>query len=326
MRSDRRWLALTTTVALIALVLSNGIVAHMARNAMPRQAIRAISGAPHHIDVLAIGNSLIAAGFDENEMKRSGEIATATNGGLGATDVIAHLALTRLALRNHDVTTIVYGYFDRQLWADGTRQDADLIGNHNILYYLEPSLTRRFASFDWQNRVRFEFFRQIALFRERGTIWGRVEAWRRRVGSIGMPVSGSNRFGRRADFRLLESPDSRAFQSQIQALLDSAQIISPAIRELLSQARSKGVRVVVVEMPMHPEHLAQFYSLPVWAEFREKTKAAVYREGAEYINASNWVADSALFQDKLHLAPAGAKEFTRHLQLALRQPAQSLIR
>jgi len=70
---------------------------------------------------------------------------------------------------------------------------------------------------------------------------------------------------------------------------------------------------------MHPLHLKRFYNEPVWEEFHTKTKEAVEREGAVYLDASHWVPDELLFDDHLHLSKAGRIKFSHLLGEYLRQ-------
>lgn len=289
----------------------------MARNSVPRQVMRRIVGAPATIDVLGIGNSLVAAGFDpeaiEAQFQHWNRPCVAVNGGLGASGVIEHLALTRLALRHHIVKTIVYGFFDQQMSSQVSEKNSDLIGNRSMLYYQEPQLTLQYARFDTLEWLSFQLYRSSALLRERNSVWTKVERLRRTMGAVGMPPLETNEFGRKADFALLESNDRHAFSAECQRVIQSGDFLSAPVRALFEQSREHGVKVIVVEMPMHPEHVKQFYAEPVWETFRARTRAAVQRAGASYLNASAWIPDSNLFQDHLHLSKEGARQFSRLL-------------
>jgi hypothetical protein len=319
--------AMTTTVAI--LVLADLLTVRSARNSVPRQTMRTIASAPTAIDVLGIGNSLVAAGFDPaavmRTFQRSGRpcaavTCIAVNGGLGATGVIEHLALTRLALRDHNVKTVVYGFFDQQMSGDVIGRNSDIIGNRSMLYYLEPQITLRYARFDILDRLSFQLYRSSALLRERGAIWAKVEKLRRVMGSIGMPPQASNQFGRKADFTALEAGDAQAFFLACQQVIQSGGFLSAPVQTLIQQAQDHGAKVIVVEMPMHPLHLKQFYDQPIWEQFRNGTRAAVERAGATYLNASTWIPDDQLFDDHLHLSSAGANQFSQLLATHLIRP------
>jgi hypothetical protein len=314
---SRRKTSISVAIAILIMVGGDLLARRISLNSVPRQRISLITSAPDPVDVLAIGNSLVQSGFDRNTFQQvcreEDRPCVAVNGGVGATGTIEHLILSRLAFSRHHVRTVMYGFFDSQLSDDPPLKNADILGNHNMLYYQEPAVTLQYAQFDRVNRIAFEVFRRSALLRERSSIWARVERFRRQLESFGMPAQETNEFGRKSDFALLEAADTNAFNSRCEEIVESGKFLSPPIEALLDEARQHGTRVIFVEMPMHPSHLQRFYSQPVWESFRAKTRAAVEAEGARYLDASGWVRESKLFEDPLHLSGEGAKEFSRRL-------------
>ena len=314
---SRRSVVQAMIVALAMVAAADVLIRRMASNSMPRQVMRTIASSPPVIDVLGIGNSLMVAGFDPDAVEQifrdAGRPCAAVNGGLGATGVIEHLALTRLALSHHNVKTVIYGFFDQQMSADLAGRNSDLIGNRSMLYYQEPQLTLRYARFDLFDRLSFQVCRSSALLRERSTIWTRVEGLRRMMGSVGMPPQETNSFGRRADFALLEAPDTHIFVEACQKVIQAGDFLAAPVQEMLREAREHGAKVIVVEMPMHPDHVRRFYSEPVWRTFRARTRAAVESAGAAYLDASAWIPDGHLFADPLHLSKEGGIQFSRLL-------------
>jgi hypothetical protein len=308
-------IAVAITVATIIVV--DVSVQRMTMNTVPKQTIRRIVSAPWNIDALGIGNSLMAAGFDPGTVERNsrevGRHWVAVNGGLGASGVIEHLALTRLALQHHVVHTVIYGFFDQQMSSGGVDKNSDLIGNRAILYYLEPELTLEYARFDWRDRISFEVCRYSPLLRERGSLWAKIEKFRRTMGSLGLRAQETDQFGQKTDFALLESSDYKSFARECERVIQSGQFLSAPVQALLQQARDNGARVIVVEMPMHPSHLKRFYDQRIWEEFRSDTRLAVGENGATYLNASAWIPDAGLFSDNLHLSQEGAQRFSQML-------------
>lgn len=315
MKSGATFVAILVTSAIVA--GANWAVGRASTNSVPRQIMRSINAAGPLIDVLGAGNSLMAAGFDEavinDVFQKAGRSAVTVNGALGSSTLIEQLALTRLALQRHTVRNLVYGFFDQQMATEPPLSNSDLIGNHAMLYYQEPQLTLRYARFSWLDRIEFQTYRCCALLQERGTIWAKVEKMRRAMEQVGMPSQENNRFGRRADFNLLESGTAEQFANRCREVLRSGDFLSPAIQELFREARAHGSRITVVEMPMHPLHVQRFYDQPAWDEFRIRNRAAVDREGGVYINASRWIPQESDFQDHLHLATSGAARFSRML-------------
>lgn len=312
-------------VALFILIAAELLTERRAARFVPRQVMQTIAEAPSTVDVLGIGNSLIAAGFDpvaiEQTFQSAGRRCAAVNGGLGASGVIEHLLLTRFALRHHEVKSLIYGFYDGQLSAGVEIRNSDLIGNRSLLYDLEPQLTVEYARFSMLDRLSFDMCRSSSLLRERGSIWAKVERLRRAMGSLGMPAQETDQFGRKADFALLEAKDTQTFVLGCQRVIRSGEMLSAPVRALLEQAHARGVQVFVVEMPMYPSHVKQFYAQPIWEAVRARTRLAVEGEGAVYVNASGWVPDAGLFADHLHLSKEGAHRFSQELaQFLIQQP------
>lgn len=104
-------------------------------------------------------------------------------------------------------------------------------------------------------------------------------------------------------------------------MIQSGNFLDGPIQALLQAARQHGTKVLVVEMPVHPLHLRRFYAQPIWQTFRAKTREAVETAGAGYLNASDWITDSHLFADPLHLSKEGGTLFSHRLaERLLEQP------
>jgi len=312
-----RTICIAIALAALILVAANLLVGVASKNSNPRQSMRRVDAAPPVIDLLGMGNSLMGTSFDTDTIERAfqaaGRPAVAVNAALGSTYTIEHLILTRRALREHTVKQLIYGFFDQQMSENVPLKNADLIGNHAMLYYAEPQLTLRYARFSWMDLVAFQTDRCCALLRERGNIWAKVEKMRRAMEGIGMPHRATNQFGRPEDFDLLEFGSPEEFIRRCQEVMQAGSFLSPPMRELFKEANAQGVQITVVEMPMHPWHVKTFYDLPAWEEFRRGNRQAVGRFGASYIDASQWLPDESDFQDHIHLGHSGAVKFSQML-------------
>jgi hypothetical protein len=190
--------SLFVAIALTAILLfvANVLVGRAARNSVPRQTMRTIDAAPPVIDLLGMGSSTVAAGFDpvsiEGTFQLAGHPVVAVNGALGATGAIEHLLLVRRALQHHIVQQMVYGFADQAMADNTPLMNSDLIGNRALLYYQEPQIAVRYARFNWADLISFQTDRCCALLRERGTIWAKVEKIRRAMGAYGMPIHPSH--------------------------------------------------------------------------------------------------------------------------------------
>lgn len=299
----------------------NIAVVHLTRNSLPKQVL-ARSQASKAASVIAIGNSLVAAGFDEDAFDSGFEIARpagSVNLGLGASTPTEHLLILRSALRNNaHPNTIVYGFYDLQLTEPEIFRTSDLFGNHAMLYYTEPAFGAQFFRLSLHDRVEFVLMRHIPMIVERGAIWAKVERFRRKLAELGTGKELNNRFGRVGDFSLLEAPEASRFSSDCASA--NAHSLNIAVREMIRESSDHGIKMVFVEMPMHPYHVRTFYYLPEWHEYTDALRMNLASQNVKFIDASRWIASEQDFADHLHLSPRGASEFSERLGNQLREP------
>jgi hypothetical protein len=310
----KRQLVPTAAVLLAGILALNVVVAFLARNSMPRRILRhADQSRP--ASVLALGNSLVAAGFDSGVFDTAAGLSSphgAVNLGLGSTFPVEHLLLFRYAYsRGMRPGLLLYGFYDFQLTTADRFAIGDVIGNHSMLYYMEPFYARQFYSLTAHDAVQFDALRAFPMFADRGSIWGKVEILRRAMSQQGMPPQRSNQFGRASDFSLLESDNPEVFRRQCQASLEFP--LSPSVHELLRQARNADISVVVIEMPMRQAHRNLFYDTPWWNLYVAHIRKLLIPLGVSFVDASRWIEDDSLFADPLHLSDEGAVQFSQRL-------------
>lgn len=310
----KRQLVLTAAILVTGLFCINLGVAFLTRNSVPRRVMRHARES-QSASVIALGNSLVAAGFDEGAFDTGARLSTpngAANLGLGASTTVEQLLLLRYAL-SHGIRPrlVVYGFYDFQLTAPDKFAIGDLIGNHAMLYYVEPSYARHFCSLSLHDDLQFRAMHSFPMFADRGAIWAKVEILRRAIGQQGMPVQRSNRFGRTSDFSLLESDNAADFRNKCEASMSLPLV--PAASELLSQARDARITITVVEMPMRRAHRKLFYDTPWWPQYVAHVRTLLAPYGVIYIDASQWIEDDSLFADPLHLSEQGAAQFSQRL-------------
>lgn len=299
--------------------LYHSIVAYTTRNSIPRRLMARARQSPDAA-VLAIGNSLVAAGFNEPVFDRAMQLPPSQgslNLALGYSTPVEQLLFLRYALRQKiHPKLIVYGFYDLQLSTPIRLTTREFIGNRAVLYYLEPEYGRRFYYLSLHDRIEFEIMRHFPMLVDRSAFWAKVERLRRDVGQQGMPVERNNQFGRADDFSLLEWSSAENF---VQAcdIAASEDLITP-VQEIVRRGSEAGAKMVFVEMPMRPAHVRSFYDTPAWRNYREHIRGLVEPSGVRYIDASHWIVDSALFADALHLGPEGATRFSQRLGEELR--------
>jgi hypothetical protein len=295
-------------------------VARLSSHTIPRwtmSRVRQSRGA----QALALGNSLVGVGFNESGFdagmgldKQSGSIDLA----MGGSSAIEQLLMLRYALNQGlRPRLVIFGFFDFTLTHPLEYSTRDLIGNRAMLYYGEPEYARRFYHLSLHDRAEFEIMRHFELFVDRGTVWERVELFRRALAQQGMPPEKTNSMGRSVDFAMLEYPSAPEFIAECGRASRNPLISS--VREIALQAEAAGAKVYFVEMPMPPEHVQMFYDQPQWsAGYRVHLQQMLGALGAAYIDASHWMPDEDSFEDPLHLTYAGAQQFSRRLGEYLR--------
>jgi hypothetical protein len=310
----RRQLGWTTAALAACLLAMNFGVAYLTRNSVPRRVM-------HHAlesksaRVIALGNSLMAAGFEEPVFDSAARLAAqdgAVNLSLGASSPVEQLLLLRYALA-HGIRPrlLIYGFYDLQLSEPVQFSANDMIGNHALLYYLEPSYARQFYSLSAHDSLEFSAFHSIPMFADRGAIWSKVEILRRSMAQQGMTQQATNQFGRAADFSLLEPASADMFRQDCEA---AAQMpLAPPVAELFRLAHEAHMDIVLVEMPMRHAHRAQFYETKEWADYTSHVQKLLRPYNVKFVDASEWAADDSLFEDPLHLSHQGAIDFSQRL-------------
>jgi len=300
----------------LILIAANVAVNRLAAHVPARVLLHKLAAAPS-ADVIALGNSTMAAGFDEAAFARAwmaanGEKITALNGALGATESVPHLLLARAALRPQPHSRIVvYGFFDFML-TDPAPDWRTLMGNNSMVFYTEPGLAARYLAPNLTGRMAFRAAGTVPLFVERGNIWAYVERLRRNLGGLGLPAAAVNQFGQTADFDQLLTQDVGKFGRRAEELVAQNAPLADPVEALLGFAREQGRQVYVVAMPLPGAHRA-YYRLPAWAAYLSHLRGRLDALGCKLLVANEWIADDGSFVDALHLSAAGAAEFSQRL-------------
>ncbi len=306
------------------LVTLNLGVHALSHNSVPRQVLRRVSAREARAEVVALGNSMVQSGFSPPAfIEGAGRTndGPVLNGGLGATGPVQHLLLGRAALANQDsLRTLIYGCHDFMLIEPQPQDWWTLFGNNALAFYCEPHISARHLARGRLGQLLFRAAALVPMFRERGTLWAKVENVRRILGGLGMPPAAENRFGRADDFKLLVEQDTAVFERKAQAAATGRIPLCGPVQQLLAEARDRKVAVMVVLMP-RPAEFQPALATPGWQSFVRHLSDRLSEQGASLLDASAWITNQAHFMDPLHLGPAGADEFSRRLgwELALRQ-------
>lgn len=306
------WGALFFCLAIVA--IGNFVVQRLTAHTVSRRLLAETREAGH-AQIIALGNSLMRSGFVPETFSQPASPrgqSPAFNLAMGASTPVEQLLLLRAGLQSFtSPRLLLYGFYDFQLTDPVSYSNADIIGNHDILYYQEPEFARRYYQMSGYESAAFEIDRRVPLLAERGAVWAKVELLRRELGQQGMPAQAANQFGRVADFTLLEAKSREEFEQH--CVKASKAELNASVAQIIREAQQKGVKVVFVVMPMPPKHIRAFYDSAGWNTYHLHIKELLRAQNTAYLDASRWIRDARKFGDALHLTPAGAEDFSRHL-------------
>jgi len=300
-------------VCLAVVGLANLAVARLTSHTVSRRLLAEAAAA--RAETIVLGNSLMRSGFVPQEFAPPGaseEPPRAVNLAMGASAPVEHLLLLRAGLRaDPNARVLLYGFYDFQLTDPEAFVASDLIGNHDLLYYQEPEFARRYYHLSARDAAAFEISRRLPLLAERGAVWAKVEVLRRALAQQGMPAVATSRFGRAADFTLLEAKSREEFERH--CLTAAGAPLGLAVSEMLREAQQRGIRVAVILMPLPPKHVELFYETAAWAAYQGRLRSLLAEQGVTYLDASRWIPEPERFGDALHLGEPAAREFSRRL-------------
>lgn len=302
------------------LVGFNALVHWSARGSLPRK-LRQRIAAGSDIQVTAVGNSVVEAGFNPTEFSQNwrgdGPSPKAFNAGLGSTSQVEHYLVARQVLSHQTQSKrIIYGFFDLMLTEDLKVRLSDFYGNRCLSFIYEPDLAARFITESGWERTIFPYLARVPIYVERGTLWAKVEQQRRRFGELGLTARASNQFGRVEDFSALEIPAAAEFRSLCRKSVLQHRPICPPIDLFFREAAAQNAQIYVVAMPMRLKHRDQTYDSPEWAEYWKYLATQLAPYHAILIPAGDWIPDDQ-FADPVHLGPSGAVQFSRRLAVTI---------
>jgi hypothetical protein len=282
----------------------------------------------HDPNLLVVGNSLLDNRVDEAAFAQAanGHTFRLLNTALGASEPPEHLLLFDYAVQNHPgIRTLVLGVYDFQLTVPDRSRLTGLTGNRMV--GIDPrfpvSEVAAVYGFGPVERLELEAIRSLPLLANRASAWKYVELLRRSMAAMGMPGEATNSMGRVNDFAALEAASTGLFDAQASAFLQHPGQFNASYEEIFRQARSAGMNVVIVVMPMSPSHRQTFYARPLWRQYLAAVEDVAARRGIRVIDASDWLLQPLDFADHLHMTreASGAFSFRLGGELARSWPA-----
>jgi hypothetical protein len=319
--TGRRFILLLLIAAAV-IVAYNFTVARLGRNAAPRVLMQRIDAEPR-VDVLFMGDSTMDSGlhagtFSAAWTKQTGQPVRPFNVSLRASTLVEQYLLFRHAVARHPgIRTVVLGFWDFKLTKPEPVEWSNLAGNTAMGFYVEPELAASlYAPGNALLGCEFKIAGKVPMYTERLSVWAKVENWRRAAGQIGRPPEAVNEFGRVADFQDLAPASVDEFTRYCDEFVKGRGGPWAPAQGLLQECRARGIRLVVVEMPMTPRHQRLFYSTESWHRYQDRLEELVEEQGGKFIQAGGWAQDSNLFSDTRHLNRAGAILFSERLAAA----------
>lgn len=306
----RAW-NLITQLAIMSAILAafNFYIGSASRKTVASQLLTKCSEAGNPTDVF-LGNSLMAAGFDEKEFQKAAPKSRPLNAACGSTGPLEHyLILDQVSgIRNG---TVHYGFYDTQLTQQSVFRLSELTGNNTVIFKadLRKGIALLVPESGW-SQAAIWVCSKLPVYYERMALWAKVEKMRRNLASIGARTTTANRFGNAEDFNLLEPEDAEKHDRDLDETVNNNKGMNRPILEIIKLANEKENKVSFILMPMTSTHRTKFNSSKAWISYLNYLQKQIEISGCRFISALDWIEDSG-FEDHLHLNPEGAKEFTK---------------
>jgi hypothetical protein len=307
---------ITAALVLAGLNLGLGIWGHRLPYAQKLESIRTA----HDPNLLLVGNSLLDHHLDDVALSQSAAQGNLDirplNSALGASEPPEQRLLFNYALQSHaGIRTLVVGIYDFQLTAEDRSRLSDLTGNRmvGINRRFRPADVAAVYGFGTRERLEIAALQRLPMAANRANIWKYVELLRRSMGAMGMPAEATNSMGRVGDFAALEAGSPQIFDAQARSFLDRPDRFNASYEAIFGEARRRGMKVVVVVMPMSPYHHEVFYNRPLWSQYLDGLGGLARGRGIQVIDASGWMPEAADFADHLHMTQDAAHRFSIRL-------------
>jgi len=268
-------------------------------------------------DVLFVGNSLLASRIDAVALNKGGALRGVSfaplNAALGGSDSYDQALTAQYAIQCHaGIRTLVVGFFDFQLTDQRRVKPLDLTGNHMVAIdgRFPVSEVAAIYHFNAVEAGELRMLRAVPMAANRASVWKYVELVRRSMGDVGMPHQAKNSMGRAADFAALEADSPQSFDTRAEAFLQYPSHFNVSYEHLFAEAEQAHMRIVLVVMPMSPDHRSRFYARPSWKEYLGKLRELSQQRGFSVIDAEDWMPEADEFSDALHMTMPAASEFS----------------
>jgi hypothetical protein len=306
--------------SVVLLGVEYAVRSRVAGRFLPEQAFQSAVGAGDGC-VATFGDSRMVAGVVSNELTqelgRHGTPSCHAALAIGGTDIVAQFLTLRRYLEDAGrrprlivLGTTLEATLEKYLSPD------DLIGNEAlVLGWSRPSdvslIYSDFPRRHFDEGFRFLTSRALGTTAYGSLIWSKVGRAQDRLVHQG-PAEARNQFGGLEDMSELAAAFQRNLSERLNAYPERLSV-HPALAGFITSARSHGVPILLVELPMSSGYARTLATLPNANRLRLELKRLTgSASGYADLSRPAWLSDAA-FDDALHLGRDGAVWFSRDL-------------
>jgi hypothetical protein len=267
---------------------------------------------PSSATVLIVGNSLLDSYVDSQLFSKisrdDGEDLEEVDAALQGSPPPIHYLLFRRAESTHPVKTVVIGFMDFQLTAPTREHAIDILGSSVVAFdrRIPAAEVINAFGFDSLDQLEFNTIRDIPTIAYRQNAWKYVEILRRKLSAVGMPPE-------KETFAELEWSNLESYDLEAQTFAANPTHLNRPMELLLKDCRDHGYRVILILMPLSPDHLAKFYSRASWVAYKNALECFAEANGLQFVDGTSWFIRPQDFQDKVHLAEQPNLRLTEHI-------------
>jgi hypothetical protein len=291
-----------------ALALNTALPWAARRHFVPEQMMARLAG--RDPATVLIGNSLLAAGY------RDGEGSGVANFAIGATGPWEHRMVLRQVLERHHPKRLVYGWAGDQLLPHEL-VPSEIVGNRLVaVTWARPSdVFDAFPGFPRAHAIdgiTFAAMTQVSLLSYGRLLQSKIEVRRR---ALAQAETAASEFGAVDDFQRLAAAEGERLPARLAAHRHGDRFdLDRDVLAIREMARSRGMSIVWVAMPLSTARRALTLRVPGYREYLAFAEAALAGAGDLFLDATELTgSDDTLYQDGMHLGGDGVRRFTAWL-------------
>ena len=313
-------------VVLLGMIgLMNLALVPLARSTYAAENLRRVETTPAATRTLFVGSSVVVEGIDAGVFDAASppDAGPSMNVGMHSCTPAEQYQLFATAMKRAAAPRLmVWGFFGNELVRPVKFNFAEVVGTREMPFYAEADVAEPVIAMQRPiDRVLMRVVRPFPLLSERARLWSQVEKIRRKFDAIGLPPPPENKLGREEDMNRMAA--DAFLPDETNAYLTGREPFSPYVHRAVDMARTRGLRVVFVEMPLRSDRRRLSAESNERGRFDARLAQDLTGMGCEFVRCVDWVVDDTCFDDHVHLNERGAKLFSRMLARELGRPSAS---